>query len=61
MGDTRECEVCGALYEIEVRKVPYRDKDSFDCECGNELERWSGSEVPRYYLTRPGRSQKGST
>lgn len=42
---TRTCKECGARYEVHQESVPFRDKDSLDCECGHELVRWNGGVV----------------
>ena len=42
---------CGAIYERREDKVTFRDKDSYDCRvCGETLDEWNGSRIPRYTL-----------
>lgn len=42
--------VCGRVYEKTEISAPVRNKGSFECECGVELERWNSSRVPSYRL-----------
>ncbi|MBB4041628.1 hypothetical protein GGR34_003306 [Microvirga flocculans] len=47
---TVTCE-CGAVYEVTETKVPFRDRDNFNCDrCGEEVERWNGSTIPSFRL-----------
>jgi len=42
---------CGAVYERTEDKVIFRDKDNFQCRvCGEEIESWNGSRIPRFHL-----------
>jgi hypothetical protein len=42
---------CGAVYERTEQKVPFRDQDNFLCQvCGEELDSWSSSRIPRFRL-----------
>lgn len=52
--EKKTCE-CGAVYEVDYDKVPFRDQDSYDCDvCGKELDRWSSSRIPKFRLiTKP--------
>ena len=44
---------CGAIYERTEEKLTFRDKDLFQCLCcGNTIESWSGSRIPRFLLTK---------
>jgi hypothetical protein len=50
MKETVTCK-CGAVYERTTEKVIFRDQDSFNCYvCGEELDSWSSSRIPRYRL-----------
>lgn len=44
------CGECGRTYNRTVTRFPMRDKDSFECACGNTLERWNGTHVPSFNL-----------
>jgi hypothetical protein len=48
---------CGAVYERTGYTTPFRDRDSFECECcGRTLERWNGTTIAEFRLTsRPER------
>lgn len=50
----KTCTKCGAVYEVREIKVPMRDKDSFDCECGEQLASWNGARIPLFTLVKPG-------
>ena len=51
----KQCDGCGAKYRVFERSVPFRDKDSIDCqECGSELLSWNGGIVYRVeFICRP--------
>ena len=50
------CSKCGRVYERTEEKVIFRDKDSFECKCGNTLEGWNGSVIPVFRLiNEPGK------
>lgn len=36
---------CGRVWNLKRIKLPQRDKDSFNCVCGKELESWNGGEM----------------
>lgn len=36
------CTDCGAVYEVEMEELKYREKGSFYCVCGNHLKSWNG-------------------
>lgn len=42
----RTCS-CGRVWDVWYENIPFRDKDSLNCICGAELERWNGGCV--YY------------
>lgn len=44
------CEKCGRVYEVKVTRFPMRDKDSFECACGNQIDSWNDTHVPIYTL-----------
>ena len=42
----KQCNGCGARYQITRHPVPMRDSDSISCqECGTELLSWNGGVV----------------
>jgi hypothetical protein len=44
------CSECKRVYErIEV-KFTTRDRDSYECRCGMQLESWNSSSVPTFRL-----------
>ena len=47
------CLKCGRRYEVKKIKIMFRDKDSFDCICGQELKRWNGSTMFDFTLIDP--------
>ncbi len=57
MAEEKTCPKCGAIYEVSCTKIIFRDKDSFDCRCGYELDSWSGSRIPNYRLIKPGKEK----
>jgi hypothetical protein len=36
------CKKCGRVWELKSEKLPFRDKDSIKCTCGEELLSWNG-------------------
>ncbi len=49
------CPKCGAIYEVTEVKTPWRDQDSYECNCGHQMDKWSGSTHPVYKLVTPGK------
>jgi hypothetical protein len=41
MASIRKCK-CGREYEVVAHKLIEPDPDSYWCECGEELMRWTG-------------------
>ncbi|MBE8191379.1 MAG: hypothetical protein HAW64_04075 [Alphaproteobacteria bacterium] len=41
---TKICNKCGAKYEVKFQKVPWRDEDKFECECG-EVFKYKGTHA----------------
>lgn len=39
---TSVCSKCGKKWDIYKISIPMRDKDSLDCDCGEEIIRWNG-------------------
>jgi hypothetical protein len=54
MAETETCGKCGAVYEvIGYRKLPARDRDSFECDlCGETVARWNASSIPQFKLVK---------
>ena len=52
-----ECPDCGALYDVKSVKLTFRDKDSFECECGKVLAEWNGSRIQQFRLIKHGRTK----
>ncbi|PTT55421.1 hypothetical protein DBR33_03465 [Stenotrophomonas sp. HMWF022] len=42
------CDHCGRVFERSVFRSPMRDKDSYECACGETLERWNSTESPSF-------------
>lgn len=56
MSDIVECSRCGSTYRRRTEKVPFRDKDTKECEvCDAELESWNGSRIPMFTLVSRGK------
>jgi hypothetical protein len=53
---TQTCSKCGAVYEVREVKVAFRDRDRFDCSCGETLANWNGSRYPTFSLIKPGKA-----
>lgn len=46
MSRVETCEKCGSVYHLTGTHVPFRDKDSIDCDvCGTKLFSWNGSTM----------------
>ncbi|MBN2628661.1 MAG: hypothetical protein JXA95_18505 [Spirochaetales bacterium] len=46
----KECEVCGAKYDINIILLPDMDKDQINCAyCGEPLKVWCGAYM---YIAR---------
>lgn len=42
------CSNCGSRYRLTSNSIPFRDKDSIDCQvCGHELCSWNQAKI--YY------------
>ena len=38
------CTKCGSVYQLEMTRMPVRDKDSIKCVvCGVKLKEWNGT------------------
>lgn len=44
------CPSCGREYRVSWISLPARDRDSQNCACGHELNRWNSSTIPFYEL-----------
>ena len=44
------CAGCGAIYRVEHKSLPLKDKDSFVCSCGHLMREWK--ETGMYMYTR---------
>lgn len=44
------------MYEVREVKVAFRDRDRFDCSCGETLANWNGSRYPTFSLIKPGKA-----
>lgn len=45
------CTQCGAVYSVELKRVPMRESDYFNCQvCNHEMNRWNGTTFPSYTL-----------
>lgn len=42
------CKECGAIFERDLVEVPFVDRNSFYCDCGNEIEKWSSTRIPTF-------------
>jgi len=52
---TYTCPKCGKKWDIYKHKISMRDKDSLDCDCGEEIIRWNGGVM---YNARPSSKEK---
>jgi hypothetical protein len=51
-GDDFICE-CGALYEVTIRRLPFRENDSASCSvCGNVMQTWNSTEALSFSLKK---------
>lgn len=55
------CPKCGRTYNRTVTRFPMRDKDSFECACGETLESWNSTESPSYKLISGPTEEYGSS
>ena len=53
---TQACPRCHAVYEVREVKITFRDRDHFDCSCGETLANWNGSRFPAFSLIKPGKA-----
>lgn len=56
MATKETCPKCGAVYEVTEVKVMFRDKDSYECDCGHVMASWNGSRYPQYHLIQRGKA-----
>ena len=50
-GEDFYCPHCGAVYGVDLRRIPQKDKDSAICEsCGNVMKEWHDTLVPSFKL-----------
>ncbi|WP_306589407.1 hypothetical protein [Geothrix sp. 21YS21S-4] len=42
MPEIMTCGACSAKYEVVKKDLPFRDRDSIECDCGEELLSWNG-------------------
>jgi hypothetical protein len=52
------CRKCGAQYERRLNKSTVRDSDSFECSCGEQIEKWSSSVWPSFHKVKDGNPDK---
>lgn len=50
----KACKHCGAIYSVEIYRVPVKDDDFFTCRCGQVLDKWRSTSIPEYTLKMPG-------
>lgn len=51
----QSCPKCKAVYEVREIKISMRDKDTFECDCGESLASWDGSHMLQFSLILPGK------
>lgn len=39
----QHCDKCNTKYQVTKYEHPMRDRGVFNCECGHEIQQWSGS------------------
>lgn len=48
--ETKTCSKCGKKWDIHKIRIPMRDKDSLECDCGEKLLSWNGGVM---YTSKP--------
>lgn len=45
------CDNCGAVYAVQERRFPVRDKDTAQCQvCGETMAEWNSTYCPTFKL-----------
>lgn len=46
----KTCGACGRVYSVRIFNAPAKESDSFNCYCGEVLDKWRSTSVPEYTL-----------